>query len=102
VLDALLWYAGFRLMRQRATPARNIAMGVWGLNILGVGGFSYVLFGRKRTGEALGVTAAMVATSAGLVATAAQVDKRAALASAPLSLWVIFACVLQEEVWRQN
>ena len=102
VLDGLLWYSGFRLLQQRRSPPRTMAVGFWGLTVLGVGGFSYVLFGRKRTGEALGVSLAMAATSAGLAATAASVDKRAALASAPLSLWVIFASVLQEEVWRRN
>jgi tryptophan-rich sensory protein len=61
-----------------------------------------VLFGHKRTDEALGVTAGMVVTSAALVGTAATVDRPAALATAPLALWVAFACLLQEEVWRRN
>jgi tryptophan-rich sensory protein len=67
-----------------------------------VGGFSWVLFGRKRLDEALGVTAGMVATTAGLVGTAAAVDRKASLASLPLAAWVTFAFVLQEEVWRRN
>jgi tryptophan-rich sensory protein len=48
------------------------------------------------------VTAAMVATSIGLVTAAKAVDGRAALACLPLSVWVIFASFLQEEVWRRN
>jgi benzodiazapine receptor len=102
IIDGLLWYGGSRLLVQRASPSRNAALGFWGLSILGVGGFSWVLFGRKRLDEALGVTAGMIVTSVGLVATAEAVDRKAAIASAPLAAWVVFASFLQEEVWRRN
>ncbi len=101
-LDALLGYSGYRLMLARPSNARTLALGAWSLNLLGVAGFSYVLFGRKRLGEALGVTAGMVATSAAAAATATLVDRKAALADLPLLGWVVFASVLQEEVWRRN
>jgi benzodiazapine receptor len=102
VLDVLLGYAGYRLMRSPTRPARTVALGAWTATVLGVGGFSWVLFGRKRTDEALGVTATMVGTSVALVASAAEADPPAALAALPLAAWVLFACVLQEEVWRRN
>jgi tryptophan-rich sensory protein len=101
-LDGLLWYAGYRLATRPASPRRNFALGFWGATLIGVGGFTWVLFGRRRLDQALGVTAGMVASTAGLVATAATVDKRAAQAAAPLALWVSFAFLLQEEVWRRN
>ena len=44
----------------------------------------------------------MVATSAASVATASRVDRNAAWAELPLLCWVMFASVLQEEVWRRN
>jgi tryptophan-rich sensory protein len=102
VLDGLLWYAGYRLASRPSTARRNFALGVWGATVLGVGGSPYFLFGRKRLDEALGVTAGMVATTAGLVAASATVDRQAARAAAPLALWVSFAFLLQEEVWRRN
>jgi tryptophan-rich sensory protein len=102
VLDSLLCYGGYRLMTRTPSPARNAAIGAWGVTMLGVGGFSWVLFGRRRLDEALEVTAGMVASSAALVGTAAAVDRKAALACAPLAAWVTFAFVLQEEVWRRN
>ena len=102
VLDGLLWYSGYRLMQRPPQPARNFALAFWGLTVVGVGGFSWVLFGRRQTGEALGVTTAMVGTSAALLGTAAQVDRKSALAIAPLAAWLLFASVLQEEVWRRN
>ena len=101
-LDALLGYSGYRLLVARPSPGRSAALGAWSLNLLGVAGFSWVLFGRKRLDEALGVTVGMVATAAGAVATASAVDRRAAWADVPLLGWVMFASVLQEEVWRRN
>jgi benzodiazapine receptor len=101
-LDALLGYSGYRLLAAAPSAKRTTALAAWSLNLLGIAGFSWVLFGRKRLGEALGVTAGMVATSAASVATAATVDRRAAAADLPLLAWVLFATVLQEEVWRRN
>ena len=74
-VDVLLGYAGYRLMRSPPRPARTVALGAWAATLLGVGGFSWVLFGRKRTDEALGVNAAMVGTSVALVASAAKADR---------------------------
>ena len=101
-LDGLLWYAGYRLVTRPASGRRTASLGCWIATLLGVGGFPFVLFGRRRLGEALGVTTGMVAATSGLVATSAFVDRRAARAAAPLELWVAFAFVLQEEVWRRN
>ena len=101
-LDALLGYSGYRLLKARPSMLRSAALGAWTLNLLGVAGFSWVLFGRKRLDEALEVTAGMVVSSAAAAATAAAVDRRAAWADLPLLGWVLFASVLQEEVWRRN
>lgn len=101
-LDALLGYAGYRLLTRRRSRARTAALGLWSLNVLAVAGYSWVMFGRKRLDEATGVTAGMLASSVGAVAVASQVDKRAAWASVPLAAWVSFACLLQEEIWRRN
>lgn len=101
-LDVLLGYAGYRLLVSPPSTNRTVALGAWSLNVLGVAGFSWVLFGRKRLDEALQVTAGMVATAATTTAAAATVDRRAAYASLPLLGWVMFAALLQEEVWRRN
>ena len=101
-LDALLGYAGYRLLIARPSNPRRAALGAWGLNLLGVAGFSWVLFGRKRLDEALEVTAGMVVVATATTVAASAVDRRAAYACLPLVGWVIFAAVLQEEVWRRN
>ena len=101
-LDALLGYGGYRLLIAPPSSRRSLALSSWALNLLGIAGFSWVLFGRKRLDEALEVTAAMVVTATATSVTAATVDRRAAYACLPLLGWVAFATVLQEEVWRRN
>lgn len=101
-LDILLGFAGYRLLQARPSTPRTLALAAWSSNLLGIAGFSWVLFGRKRLGEALGVSSAMVATSAATAATAAMVDRKAVYATLPLLAWVVFATALQEEVWRRN
>ena len=101
-LDILLGFAGYRLITAPRSPTRNTALAAWSLNLVGIAGFSWVLFGRKRLGEAFGVSAGMVLTSSATTATAALVDRKATYASLPLLAWVAFATVLQEEVWRRN
>ena len=92
-LDALLGYSGYRLLSAPTSRARTASLAFWGANLLGVGSFSWVLFGRKRLGEA---------TAVGAVAASAAIDRRASVAGIPLALWVCFAFGLQEEVWRRN
>ncbi len=101
-LDGLLAYSGTRLLTAPPSLQRTVALGFWGLNVLGVAGFPWVLFGRKRLDAATGVTVAMLGSAGGAVATAAGVDRRAAWAGVPLAGWVLFASFLQEEVWRRN
>jgi tryptophan-rich sensory protein len=102
LLDTLLGYSGYRLLTARPSVARQTALGLWGLNVLGVGSFSWVLFGRKRLDAATGVSGAMLASAIGAVAASAEVDRKAGLALLPLTAWLIFATLLQEEVWRRN
>ncbi len=102
LLDGLLWFAGYRLARARPGPAKRIALGTWLASVIGIPAYCYAFFGRHRPGAGLAVTTGMLATSVGLTASAARVDRPAALASAPLTAWLLFASLLQEEVWRRN
>lgn len=102
LLDALLWFTGYRLLRARRSPRRSTSIGLWLLTLLGIPGYSWTFFGRHRPGEALGASTSMLAGAAALAATAAEVDRTAAWATAPLVAWLVFANLLQEEVWRRN
>jgi tryptophan-rich sensory protein len=102
VLDGLLWFAGYRIARASRSPARNAALAFWAASLACIPGYSLVFFGRKRPDEGLAVSAAMLGSGLGLAATARSVDRPAAGATLPLVAWLMFATVLQEEVWRRN
>ncbi len=102
LLDGLLWFTGYRLLRARQSSARRSAFAAWILTALGIPGYSWAFFGRRRADAGLGVSASMLGASIGLAATAAQVDRSAAWATRPLVGWLLFATFLQEEVCRRN
>lgn len=102
LLDGLLWFTGYRLICARPSTARRIALGSWIASVLAIPSYSWVFFGRHRPDEGLGVTGSMLGASATLAASAARVDRPAAIATAPLICWLLFATALQEEVWRRN
>jgi translocator protein len=102
ILDSLLAYSGYRLMTARPGHSRSAGLVFWALNVVGIPSHSITLFGRRRLDEATAVTAGMLASTAGLLATASQVDRRATWTALPLAGWLVFAMYLQEEVWRRN
>ena len=102
VMDGLLWYSGYRLFNQPPGPRRNLAIGFWGLTMLGVGGFQWILFGRKHEASPATISAGMVASSSALVAASAMVDGQAARAVVPLAAWQAFAFLLQQDIWRRK
>ena len=102
ILDALLWFTGYRLACAAPSGARRIALGAWIATLLGIPSYSFLFFGRHRADAGLAVTGTMLASSIGLARAAAKVDRQAALATVPLIGWLLFAAVLQEEVWRRN
>jgi translocator protein len=101
VIDSLLAFSGYRLLTAPPSRSRSAALGCLAVSVLGVA-HPWTMFGRRRLDEATAVTAGMVASSVGLVATAADVDRRAIWAAVPLVGWVAFAMYLQEEIWRRN
>ena len=101
-LDGLLAYSGYRLLTRAPSTARRFALGAWLLTLFGIPAFSWRFFGARHADEGLGVSATMLASAVGLAATSSQVDRKAATASLPLIAWLVFATILQEEVWRRN
>jgi len=102
VLDGLLGAAGYRLMKAPASPARSLALAGWGLCTAGLAGYPWVFFGRKKLDASLAVTGAMLLSAAGTVAASREVDRPAAAMGVPLVLWLGFATLLSEEIWRRN
>ncbi len=102
VLYPLLGWAGYRLMIAPPSPRRARALTAWGANIVAVAAHPYLLFGRKDLGSSTTLLAAEAGAALALVATASRVNKTVAVAQVPLALWVAFADILNEEIWRRN
>ena len=101
-LELLLAGAGYRLLRARRTEARDAAIGSWTLTLVGLAGYPWLFFGRKQLGESAVASASMLAAAAGTAAAAREVDPPASAMTVPLLLWLGFATVLSEELWRRN
>ena len=102
VVESGLAVGGYRLLRQPSSPARNLAVGLWAVNVGMIGGWTEIFFRRKSLEPSAAASGAMVATGAAYVATAARVDRTAALIGAPYVAWLCFATVLAEQIWERN
>ena len=102
VIQSLLAWSGYRLIRRPASTARTWALALWGLNQAAIAGWSEIFFGQRSTSGGALAAGAMIGTAAGYVAVTAQEDEAAAAAGVPLLLWVTFATLLAEEIWRKN
>lgn len=102
VLEAGLGVGGYRLLRRASGPSRNAAVGLWLANAATVGGWTELFFRKRFLGASAAASAAMVATGAAYVAAAVRVDRPAAAAGVPFVLWLGFATLLAERIWRDN
>lgn len=102
LLEAGLAVGGYRLMRQPASPRRNVAIGLWMVNVGMIGGWAELFFGRRQLGASVIASGAMVASGAGYAVAASKVDRSAAITALPFIAWLGFATLLAEEIWRRN
>ena len=102
VLETLLAATGYRLLRAPDTGAREAALGAWALTLVGLAGYPWLFFRQKRLRSSTAASGTMLASAAGLAFAARKVDEPAAVMTVPLLLWLSFATVLSEELWRRN
>ncbi len=102
VLELLLAATGYRLLQAPRTEARTAAVGAWSLTLLGLAGYPWLFFRKKRLASSTVASGAMLASAVGTAVAAREVDKPAAAMTVPLLLWLSFATVLSEELWRRN
>ena len=102
VIELILGYGGYRLLRRPSSPARNAAAALWLANNLAIAGWSALFFGRRALGPSALVAGGMIAVAGGYAAVAARTDRTAAVTALPLMGWLGFATLLAEEVWRRN
>lgn len=101
-LELLLAGAGYRLLRAPRAEARTAAVGAWSLTLVGLAGYPWLFFRKKQLASSTVASGAMLATAAATAVAAREVDKPAAAMTVPLLLWLGFATVLSEELWRRN
>lgn len=101
-IESALAYAGYRLLRKPSGPARDRALGWLGLNIVSIGAWSRLFFGRRNLPASTIAAAAMIGTGAAFVADASKTDRKAAIAGVPFVAWVAFATILTAGLWRRN
>ena len=102
VIEFGLAIGGYRLLRQGPTPPRNLAVRLWLLNVGMIGGWTELFFRRRKLGPSTAASGAMIASGAAYVATAARVDRIAAIAGLPYVAWLGFATLLAERIWKWN
>ncbi len=101
-LDILLAVSGARLLAAPPGRERRVALLFWALNLAGVAGYPWVFFKRKNLAASALVVTGMLASARASVTTAGKVDGAAGLAGMPLVVWLAFAGLLSEEIWRRN
>lgn len=101
-LELLLATIGFRLLRAPKSTARDVALGGWVGTLLGLAGYPWLFFGKKRLGASTVASGAMLASAATLAGAAREADPPSAVMTVPLLLWLGFATLLGEELWRRN
>jgi tryptophan-rich sensory protein len=101
-IEASLAYGGYRLLRSYPSTERTEALALWVLNQVGIGGWSEVFFGHRAPGWGTVASAGLGASAIAYVAVARKTDPVAASLGLPLVLWVAFATLLSEEIWRKN
>ena len=102
VIESALALAAYRLLRREGGPSRRRALGWLAFNVVGIGAWSDLFFGRRNLPLSSVAAAGLVATSAAYVAEAREVDRVAAVAGLPLVAWLTFATVLTTDIWRRN
>ena len=102
VLETGLAVGGYRLLRSSPGPMRNAAIGLWLANTAMVGGWTELFFRRRALGASTAAAAAMTLGVGALVATAARVDRPAAVLAGPFAAWLGFATLLSERIRERH
>ena len=102
LLEILLVVSGYRLLRDRASKRRTVALAGWALTLAGLAGFPWLFFRQRRLGSSTLAAGAMLASAATTAIAARRIDAPAAELTTPLIAWLAFATLLSEELRRMN
>jgi tryptophan-rich sensory protein len=101
-LYGLLAWSGYRLMVAPPSRDRTLALACWSGTTAGIGLWPRLFFGLRSLGGSLAGVIVLAASTVATVLAGWRVDRAAAAAAAPLTGWVFYAAVLNEELWRRN
>lgn len=101
-IETCLAAATYRLLRKSGSPARNASLGWLAANIVGIGGWSRLFFGRRNLPASTVAAAGLLASGVAYVSSARKADPTAAAEGTPLVAWVAFATILTAAIWRRN
>ena len=101
-LYAKIAYSAWRVWRSSPSPGRSRALALWGAQLALNGAWTPLFFGARRPRLALADLAALDATATAYTATAARVDRTAALAFVPYLGWLGFATYLNGYIVARN
>ena len=102
LIETGLAVAAYRLLRKPPSTHRTASLALLSGNVVAIGGWSRLFFGRQNLPASTVAAAAMVATGAAYVSAARPADPAAAAAGTPFVAWVAFATVLTAAIWRRN
>ncbi len=95
-------YSGWRVWRAPSSPARTKALGLWATQLALNGAWTPLFFRAHAPTAALADLAALDAAAGAYVATAAKVDRQAALVVTPYLGWLGFATALNGSIVAKN
>lgn len=102
VVETGLAVAAYRLLKKKSDAQRNLSLALLAGNVMAIGGWSRLFFGRKNLPASTLAAVAMVGTGAAFVSSARSADKVAAAAGIPFVVWVGCATILTAAIWRRN
>jgi len=102
VLLTGLGVGSYRLLKHRRTTARDGALVLAATTLGLVTGYSKLTFGDRNLTAGAAESKALIVVAAAYVATAAQVDRKAALFGAPLVAWSTFGSWLTTQLRVRN
>ena len=102
VIETTLAIAAYRLLRKPPSQNRTASLALLSGNVVAIGAWSRLFFGRQNLPASTVAAAAMVATGAAYVSVARPADTVASDAGVPFVAWVAFATVLTAAVWHHN
>lgn len=101
-LYVLIALSGWRVWKAPRSRRRNVALALWGAQLLLNAAWSPLFFGLRRPRAALIDLAALGVTTAAFTLAARRVDRPAAMVMLPYLGWLGYAAAINEEIVRLN